>query len=165
MLDRSTHRDGGGDNLSPVDRRALKRCVEVASRDPMRREQFVAMADDGRTWLEVALSACFAWQTETLRLKPWESPPCTPRDDAAEAFADELAEAGLSAFEPDPMAALAKLGRASAAAPTACVCAAVWATGRGGGHRGAAKAWAGFLCGHNADTTGVVVRLQLADTR
>jgi hypothetical protein len=63
--------------------------------------------------------AAYAAQCETLRLKPWQAPPAHVRATdpdpnvygrrAAEiALRDRLLAAGLSVFEPDPIAALAR---------------------------------------------------------
>ena len=65
----------------------------------------------------------YSCQVGALRLKPWESPPChvyytAPdnrdgmkqglRDARAGDLADRLMAAGLSIYEPDPAAALAR---------------------------------------------------------
>jgi hypothetical protein len=70
-------------------------------------------------------TASYAAQCENLRLKPWEAPPCHVRGDVSEAdpsvygyrpeeigLRDRLLAAGLSIYEPDPPAALARRGGA-----------------------------------------------------
>ena len=54
-------------------------------------------------------------QSDTLKLRPWQLPPCTAkqddpneRDKEAQALRKMLA-AGLSRYEPDPLAALGKV--------------------------------------------------------
>jgi hypothetical protein len=66
--------------------------------------------------------ASYSMQCDTLRLRPWQSPPCTARGEyPADAYGhrpaeiglrDRLLAAGLSKYEPDPIAALARLGAA-----------------------------------------------------
>ena len=71
-----------------------------------------------RPRLERALFCCLVVQSESLALKPWECAPCDcdpdPSDKAgfaeqrrpARQLADRLRAAGLSIYEPDPIAAL-----------------------------------------------------------
>jgi hypothetical protein len=76
--------------------------------DKLRREGFEAAGE----------FAAYVAQCDNLRLRPWQAPPCSacgePPDDpdihgyrAALALRDRLERAGLSPFEPDPVAALA----------------------------------------------------------
>jgi len=100
--------------MTRKDLAALRRCIEVAERDPMRREQVRHM----RPRLTKALFCCSVAQSESLDLKPWECPPCEsdadPSDNdsyaeqkrRARQLADRLRAAGLSVFEPDPIRAL-----------------------------------------------------------
>lgn len=67
---------------------------------------------------DVALSAAYGCQVDSLRLKPWQWPPMwadndRPRDphpsagrEAAWQLRRRLLKAGLSAYQPDPVAAL-----------------------------------------------------------
>ena len=100
--------------MTRKDLAALRRCIEVAERDRMRREQVRHM----RPRLTKALFCCSVAQSESLDLKPWECPPAEsdpdPNDNASYAeqkrrarqLADRLQAAGLSIYEPNPIAAL-----------------------------------------------------------
>ena len=96
------------------DRDALKRAMILAGRDIERAEQLAAMLrDDG--WTETAEFAAYMVQGDTLRLRPWENPPCgvdegddDPRDATGRKLLRRMLAAGLSRFEPDPLAALAE---------------------------------------------------------
>jgi hypothetical protein len=93
---------------------ALRRCIEVVERDPQRAEQI----RDMRPRLAKAMFCCAVAQSESLGLRPWECPPSEsdpdPNDNAsyteqrrrARRLADQLRGAGLSIYEPDPLAAL-----------------------------------------------------------
>jgi hypothetical protein len=73
-----------------------------------------------RSKLDVAQFAAFSCQAETLRLEPWQPPPCWANVDgpepvdrhptdgqrAAWLLARQLRDAGLSKYEPDPIKAL-----------------------------------------------------------
>jgi hypothetical protein len=66
--------------------------------------------------------AAYSMQCDTLQLKPWECPPMHAEDGddidpncygyrpGEVALRDRLLGAGLSVFEPDPLAALARRG-------------------------------------------------------
>jgi len=109
--------------IDPVDREALERAIEMARQEsPGRREQIDdKLADE--PWEKVARFAAYCCQCDTLRLKPWQSPPCWVDDmEAILAAGDDgirgqyaaakllmkMLDAGLSEWEPDPVAALAK---------------------------------------------------------
>ncbi|QND59854.1 hypothetical protein [Mesorhizobium huakuii] len=96
------------------DKKALKRCMEIASRDPSRAGQLADMLKD-RPWEEVAAFACYCVQSQALNLKPHETAPAFAdilypegirRDPDAGALQDKMLAAGLSVFEPDPLFAL-----------------------------------------------------------
>jgi hypothetical protein len=66
-----------------------------------------------QTMTEAEKSAAYSAQCDNLRLLPWQNPPmCAdpddPRDAAAWALRQKLIDAGLSPYEHDPLAALAK---------------------------------------------------------
>ena len=93
-------------HLDAADRDALERCMLIAKRHPQPGEG---------SWLSCAQSACWGLQATALHLQPWETPPCTaceddpnPRDKAA-TMLRKMLRAGLSRYEPDPLAALAKV--------------------------------------------------------
>ena len=101
-----------------VDREALRRAMRMAkASDPARKEQLESKLQD-EPWEEVALFAAYCCQCNTLHLKPWQPPPMwaeenRPRDDhpsagkvAAWELRRRLLKAGLSQWEPDPVAAL-----------------------------------------------------------
>jgi hypothetical protein len=101
-----------------VDREALKRALKLArAESPARARQIDAMLAE-RPWLDVAQFAAYSCQSAALHLKPWQSPPVwmtgvKPAGDpqqhglyAAWDLRRRLIAAGLSAYEPDPIAAL-----------------------------------------------------------
>jgi hypothetical protein len=101
------------DDLDDVDRDALVRAMEIAARDPLRDEQLKSMLED-RDWRDVAEFAAYCVQGESLKLRPWQEPPCVvsednpgERDADAQALLRRMLEAGLSRYEPDPLQALA----------------------------------------------------------
>src|SRR5262245_58595280 len=103
-----------------VDQNALQRCMQHAMRNG-RKQQLENMLKD-QSWHDVATFACYCVQTDNLVLKPWQEPPCWadefeehPRDKAAQHLLRQMLRAGLSRYEPDPMAALAKASKQSEA--------------------------------------------------
>jgi hypothetical protein len=109
--------DGRAD-LDAADRDALERCMGIAKRD--RAEQLEGKLVQGDSWIEVAEFASYSCQIRALNLKPWQSPPCTededdptPRDRAAQALLRRMLRAGVSRYDPDPLAALAGANRRS----------------------------------------------------
>ncbi|MCA1415283.1 hypothetical protein I6F30_29750 [Bradyrhizobium sp. NBAIM20] len=113
-------------DLSESDRDALKRALNAArSESPARAKQIDAMLrDPSRSWDEIAKFAASCVQTSNLGLMPWQPPPCQIANiDAALAASDDeprrgrnaaatllqqMLDAGVSRFEPDPMTALAE---------------------------------------------------------
>jgi len=107
-----------------IDRDALERCIEVMrnSAEPADRLQIEDMlAKDG--WQKAADQAVCHCQMTSLRLRPWQQPPCWihPRDIGsiiargddgvigdygAAKLLQKMLRNGLSRFEPDPVAAL-----------------------------------------------------------
>ena len=107
--------------LSKVDREALTRAIELAkeSGEYGRREQILHMLEYSG-WQETGRFAAYGQQMRALGLKPWEWPPCwiragdrNPEHAAAAALLKRLRDAGLSQFEPNPVAALARLRAAA----------------------------------------------------
>jgi hypothetical protein len=95
--------------VTKIDRDALARSMEIA----MRNRKLAAQLDDqlkDRPWLEVAEFSAYCCQVENLKLLPHQSPPCgfIGNDPDAAALLRRLLAAGLSRYEPDPIAALAK---------------------------------------------------------
>ena len=78
-----------------------------------RREQLDSMLED-RSWEEVAQFAAYGRQFVSLKLKPWQTPPCFVADENEPRVGEEEAakllrrmlRAGISRWHPDPMAAL-----------------------------------------------------------
>ena len=106
-------------DLDAVDRDALERAMQIAQRDPLRKEQLQSKLED-EEWTETATFAAYSCQIESLSLKPWQSPPCQIDEDAdepdnAEREPDtvgrkllrQMLRAGVSRYDPDPLAALA----------------------------------------------------------
>ena len=126
-----------GGKLSPVDREALERAIEICctrkgQADRLQIEQ--KLASEG--WWEAATFAADICQTDALRLKLWQPPPCwislkdvesilSKGDDgalgyfAAATLLKRLLAAGLSQFEPHPEAALTETKRERLTAPEA----------------------------------------------
>ena len=108
--------------LTAIDRDALERAlVACRAQSKARAEQIDHMlADPSRSWQEVARFASYSAQMDSLRLNPWQSPPCQaglndlktqpPGDPRGKfesaALLQRLLEAGLSGYEPDPLAAI-----------------------------------------------------------
>ena len=110
--------------LSPVDRDALERAVEIARRlRPDLIDDWLAE----QPWLEAAVDAARLCQENALALKPWQCwPPCAvaPNDTDAPGLAHRgirtsarllrrMLAANVSRFEPDPLNALARVERAA----------------------------------------------------
>jgi hypothetical protein len=96
--------------LTATDRDAMARAIEqMRHESPTRREQIEdKLRCEG---FEAAGEfAAMVAQERTLHLKPWQCAPCNIWGiDQSNAIAlhDRLVAAGLSVFEPDPLAALA----------------------------------------------------------
>lgn len=102
------------DGLDPVDRDALTRAMEIAARDPDRAEQLQEMLAK-QPWVEVAEFAAYVCQCRALGLKPGDEPPCAAdpddpddRSPGARLLLRKMLHAGVSRYEPDPAAALAR---------------------------------------------------------
>jgi hypothetical protein len=106
--------------MRKVDLEALRRALRmVRTFGPEDADQIERMLTD-RSKLDVAQFAAFSCQAENLRLLPWQPPPCwadvdgpepldrhpTDGHRAAWHLARRLRDAGLSIYEPDPVAAL-----------------------------------------------------------
>ena len=114
--------------LTAIDRDALERAlVAVCRESPEDAARFEAMLCS-KPWQEVGETAVYSMQCRTLRLKPWEAPPCHCRDDVIDnatyghkrkevALRRRLLKANLSLFEPDPIAALERVESSRRAPP------------------------------------------------
>ena len=108
-------------DLSDVDHAALVKAIEtVRAKGGDRREQIEEKlrGQHGCTWLDTALFASYSAQCEALDLFPGTYPPCWiegPGDVAADPdnratfrLLQRMLAAGVSRFDPDPLAALTK---------------------------------------------------------
>jgi hypothetical protein len=107
--------------MNEIDRDALERAlVACRAEGAARAKQIDSMLAD-RPWEGVAQFAAYSAQNRSLGLMPWQSPPCHARlSDLDKPFDDprgeresaellrRLLDAGLSRFEPDPLAAIAE---------------------------------------------------------
>jgi hypothetical protein len=109
-------------DIAALDRDALERAIAM-----MRQHSPAEAAQiDGKLTHEgfdaAGKFAAYCCQCETLRLKPWEAPPCHVHGDGIDpnvygyrpgevALYNRLRGAGLSLYEPDPIAALARTRR------------------------------------------------------
>jgi hypothetical protein len=110
--------------LSRIDRDALERAIAMArAKGPVDREQ---IDDKLKTepWLDVGEFAAYSCQMDCLHLKPWQPTPSWVGDIKADLAAGDdgvggqyaaalllkkMLAAGLSRYEPDPVAALERV--------------------------------------------------------
>jgi hypothetical protein len=98
--------------MTKIDKAALERALEIKlkHKDQAEGDQIRDMlADRKRTWRETAEFAAYSCQIDALKLKPWEDPPCVcdgEGDEPGDRLLRKMIAAGVSQFEPDPMAAL-----------------------------------------------------------
>jgi len=112
-------------DIAKVDLDALRRAMDTARADPETAEQLDDMLQE-RTWFDVAAFAAYSCQFDALRLMPAHTPPCwsdengddeefrekhrernyMTREVDARRLLRRMLAAGLSRYEPDPMAAL-----------------------------------------------------------
>jgi hypothetical protein len=108
------------ENLDEVDLDALTRAMAKAREDRDRAKQLDAMLKE-RPWREVAEFAAYCCQCDMLDLQIYENPSChahivgQPTDPAAARLLERLLVAGLSQWEPDPLAALVEAAEQDAA--------------------------------------------------
>ncbi len=92
------------------DDEALKMAVEIARRDPKRRDQVDGKLQD-EDWRSVAEFCAYSCQVDALQLKPWQEPPCwEPTGGPGKRLRDRMRAAGISKFHPDPLEALMRSG-------------------------------------------------------
>jgi hypothetical protein len=107
--------------LSPVDREALERAIEMkrTKGSPAERKQIDHMLAE-RSWMEVATFAAYSCQCDSIHPKLWQPVPCwidnvdtlAKGDDGVYGYYQaarllrRMLSAGLSKYEPDPLAAL-----------------------------------------------------------
>jgi hypothetical protein len=105
--------------LTRIDRDALERALELARAESVQeRDRFDAL-ETRYGWQEAASRASYSRQVKTLKLRPWQCPPCDCRsDETGPGYGHSRGEvllrrrmlkAKISLFEPDPIAALEKI--------------------------------------------------------
>jgi hypothetical protein len=109
MVDAVQHLDA---ELGELDRDALTRSMAaVVACDPWRAAQLADM-ESAHGWRSAAEFASSCAQAANLRLNPWEVPPAQlPPDGPGRRLVERMLAAGVSQFEPDPLAALAQAER------------------------------------------------------
>jgi hypothetical protein len=96
--------------VNRVDREALKRALAPLRNEPEYAAQIAAKLK-AEPWEDVARFAAYCCQIDNLGLKVWQDPPMyaelRPDQPDSLALLVKLLGAGLSRYEPDPIAALA----------------------------------------------------------
>jgi hypothetical protein len=125
--------DDESEELCAVDRDALERAIAICrmKKSPAAREQLEDMLKI-RPWFDAATFAAYSCQCDALHLKPWQSPPCWVDDlvgdiqsgddgvlgqHAAARLLRRMLDAGISRYEPDPLAVI-KRAKGRPPAPT-----------------------------------------------
>jgi hypothetical protein len=107
--------------VNKVDREALKRALALLRNDPEYRCDQIADKLKDQPWEDVAHFCAYCCQIDNLGLRPWQDPPMhaelSPDQPDALTLLVKLVGAGLSRFEPDPVAALAQVRIASPVVP------------------------------------------------
>ena len=113
------------DDLSEADREALERCIEAIRQEAPSRRKEVASKLASEGWRATAEWACWLCQDRNLKCKPWQwvtpgrigdvqvSLTADPNGHTGERSAAEIVrrlfKVGLTKFEPNPLAALARI--------------------------------------------------------
>jgi len=105
--------------LSPIDQNALTRALVIARAESGTERARFDDIEAQYGWREAGERAAYHLQVKTLRLKPWHCPPCDCRsDEVGHGYGHSrvevmlrrrMLEAGLSLYEPDPVAALERV--------------------------------------------------------
>ena len=111
--------------LHPVDRSALERAIEITKTESPARARQIADKLKTESWRAVAEFAASCCQHRALATRPWELAPVSVDEDDPIPDGDDhrrtgraikllrrLLAAGLSRFEPQPLAALEKIAAA-----------------------------------------------------
>jgi len=104
-----------------LDREALRRAVEMMRAEGGANRLQIEQKLRDEPWQQAAAFAAYHCQRQTLNLKPWEDTPSHIDQDSREPGARllrRMLKAGVSRYEPDPLAALAE-ARRSPPEPTA----------------------------------------------
>ena len=95
--------------MTSSDSAALDRAFEIVldGKDKVR-ANFLRALQHQNGKFDAQLQACYHSQMASLRLRPWECPPClaTPGNTPEGRFLRRMLDAGLSRYEPDPIEAL-----------------------------------------------------------
>ncbi len=104
--------------MKRVDREALERAIKLAREQDAGRRQQIDGKLKSESWEAVGRFASYFCQSRSLKLRPWQWPPCwvtiDDQDDglggrkAAAMLLRRLLDAGLSKFEPDPLNAISE---------------------------------------------------------
>jgi hypothetical protein len=108
-----------------IDRDALERALAIMLKDRELGRDFKRRLDEGQEpWADIARHAAVSCQVSSMGLKPWQVAPCEaeinqtdPRGYEhrsirnASLTLERLLNTGLSRYEPDPPAALARVER------------------------------------------------------
>ena len=108
--------------MNPVDEDAYNRAVAWLSQQGEAESVRIAYKIEHEGFEAAGRFAACAAQCARLKLKPWEAPPAHTRGEIPDAavygsrpgeieLRDRLLAAGLSVFEPNPLKALARVGR------------------------------------------------------
>ena len=117
--------------LSPVDREALERAIELTKAENRARAAQITNKLKTESWREVAEFAAFHCQHRALQVKPWELVPVSVDEDELTPIGDDvhrrgraikllrrLLKAGLSRYEQQPLMALGRVEAAKVEGPT-----------------------------------------------
>ena len=101
------------------DRRAMELAIEMARADSETQRREIDDRLRTQPWQQVAEFAVWCCQDRSLKLRPWDCPPCCTKDveDPSDdwgyrpqevALLRRMLAAGVSRFHPDPLAAIAE---------------------------------------------------------
>jgi hypothetical protein len=102
--------------LKLIDRDALRRCIAIVRQENAARAEQIDDFLREREWDDVGEFCSYCVQMKNLCLRPWEMPPSSVDTDDEGPAGDllrRLVNAGLSKYEPDPVAALAEKAAAA----------------------------------------------------
>jgi hypothetical protein len=117
--------DDDEEGLHPIDLDALERAIAIVRLSPGRSNQIDAKLRD-ESWQDVAAWCAYVCQCKSLKLEPWQRPPCWVEDMegdiargddgvvgkyAAAQLLKRMLAAGVSMLDPDPLAALKAVGK------------------------------------------------------
>lgn len=101
--------------ITDTDRDAMTRAIAAARRESATRRKQIDAKLRKEPWEVVGRFAAFSAQIESLHLQPWESTLVYADTPEAHALLRRLKAAGLSKYEPDPLAAIAEAERRATA--------------------------------------------------